>query len=397
MALSILTEKLKPSPIVEIFDKAIALRNEGADLVDFSAGEPDFATPTHICEAGIAAIRNGDTRYTPTDGTHAIKQAVIEKFRRDNGLDFKPSQIITSSGAKPLLASAIQAVLNPGDEVILPTPLWASHYGMVESVGAIPVLVSTMESQFKLSKESLQQAIGLRTRLLILCSPSNPTGAVYTAAELDALAGVLREYPNILVISDDLYEHILFDGIGFATLAAVAPDLSDRILTVNGVSKCYAMTGWRIGFSGGPDWWANGIRALFSQTNGGPCSVSQAAAVAALTGSQDFLKEWREVYQKRRDIALTGLSEIGGLRTFRPEGAFYLFPHCGDLIGRKTPENQIIGSSNDLARYFLKHGVVVVPGSGFESDPYFRMSIAISTLEIKSGLKRMKNAVDALS
>lgn len=397
MALSILTEKLKPSPIVEIFDKAIALRSEGADLVDFSAGEPDFATPAHICEAGIAAIRNGVTRYTPTDGTKAIKQAVIKKFRRDNGLNFKPSQIIVSSGAKPLLASAIQAVLNPGDEVILPTPLWASHFGMVESVGAKPVLVSTVESQFKLSAESLRQAIGIRTRLLILCSPSNPTGAVYSATELDALARVVREYPNILVISDDLYEHIVFDEIDFATLAAVAPDLSDRILTVNGVSKCYAMTGWRIGFSGGPDWWSDGIRALFSQTNGGPSSVSQAAAVAALTGPQDFLREWREIYQARRNFALSGLSAIDGLRTLCPDGAFYLFPHCGELIGRKTPRGRIIESSSDLATYFLDQGVVVVPGSGFESEPFFRLSVATSRDEIDEGLKRMKNAVDALS
>ena len=397
MALSNLIAQLRPSPIVEIFDKATELRNKGVDLVDFSAGEPDFDTPEHICEAGIKAIKDGNTRYTPTDGTDLIKQAVIEKFSRDNDLRFDTSQIIVASGAKPLLASAFQAALNPGDEVILPAPLWASHLGMVEAIGAKPVLVSTAGTDFKLTSYLLEQAISRRTRLLVLCSPANPTGVVYTEDELNALAAVLRKHPDVLVISDDLYEHIVFDGIRFATMAAVAPDLADRVLTVNGVSKCYAMTGWRIGFAGGPGWWADGIRALFSQTNGGPCSISQAAAAVALTAPQEFLREWRSIYQRRRDLAISGLNEINGLNTVCPQGAFYLFPHCGDLIGSSTPSGTTVTSSTDLAAYLLERGVVVVPGPGFATDPFFRMSIATSEREIQNGLARMKTALHELS
>lgn len=395
--LSDLVDALPASPIIGVFNKAFELRQQGADLIDFSVGEPDFDTPTHICEAGIAAIRAGDTRYTPTDGNGAVKAAVIEKFRRDNALEFTAAQVIVCSGAKPLLATAIQAVLNPGDEMILPVPLWASHLGMVQAVGGAPVLVDTAESGFKLTPDALERAISPRTRLLMICSPSNPTGAVYSAAELAALAEVLRRHPEVNVISDDLYEHIIFDGAEFATLAAVAPDLRDRILTVNGVSKSYAMTGWRIGFAGGPEWWANGIRSLFSQTNGGPCSISQAATVAALTGPQDFLADWCATYQRRRDIALQGLAGIGGLSTQTPGGAFYLMPHCGALLGRVTPQGTRLDSSSDLAAWFMDHGAVVVPGPGFSCDPFFRMSIATSEANIVEGIRRMKTAVEKLN
>ncbi len=397
MMLSRLVDALPASPIIGVFNKAFEMRQAGADLIDFSVGEPDFDTPAHICAAGIAAIRAGDTRYTPTDGNGAVKAAVIEKFRRDNNLTFSAQEIIVCSGAKPLLATAIQAVLNPGDEIILPVPLWASHLGMVQAVGGTPVLVDTADSCFKLTPEVFETAITPRTRLMMICSPSNPTGAVYSATELEALAVVLRRHPQVNVISDDLYEHIIFDGAEFATLAAVAPDLQQRILTVNGVSKSYAMTGWRIGFAGGPEWWTNGIRSLFSQTNGGPCSISQAATVAALTGPQDFLKNWCTIYQKRRDQALTELAEIEGLQTQSPGGAFYLMPDCGGLLGRRTPEGKILTSSTELAAYFLEHGVVVVPGPGFSCDPFFRMSIATSENNISEGLKRMKSAVDLLS
>ncbi len=394
--LSQLVDALPPSPIIGVFNKAFEMRQSGADLIDFSVGEPDFDTPAHICEAGIAAIRAGDTRYTPTDGKGSVKAAVIEKFQRDNGLTFAPSEIIVCSGAKPLLAAAIQTVLNPGDEMILPVPLWASHLGMVQAVGGAPMLVDTAESSFKLTPSALEEAITPKTRLLMICSPSNPTGAVYSAAELTALAAVLRRHPQANVISDDLYEHIIFDGAEFATLAAVAPDLRDRILTVNGVSKSYAMTGWRIGFAGGPNWWTAGIRSLFSQTNGGPCSISQAATVAALTGPQDFLKQWCDTYQRRRDIALTELSEIEGLSTQIPGGAFYLMPNCGALLGHTTPDGHKLKSSTDFAAYLLEHGAVVVPGPGFSCDPFFRMSIATSEANIVEGIKRMKSAVERL-
>lgn len=394
--LSNLTASLPASPIIRVFNRAFELRQQGADLIDFSVGEPDFDTPAHICEAGIAAIRAGDTRYSPTDGSGAIKAAVIEKFRRDNQLEFTPSQVIVCSGAKPLLAAAIQAVLNPGDEMILPVPLWASHLGMVQATGGAPVLIDTGTTQFKLTAAALEAAITTRTRLLMLCSPSNPTGAVYDAAELADLAQVLRRHPHVNVISDDLYEHIIFDGAEFATLAAVAPDLKDRILTVNGVSKSYAMTGWRIGFAGGPVWWADGIRNLFSQTNGGPCSISQVAAAAALTGPQGFLKDWCATYQQRRDTALAGLAQIEGLTTQVPGGAFYLMPNCGALLGRRKPDGDQINTSTDLAAYLLEHGAVVVPGPGFSCDPFFRMSIATSEANINEGIKRMKSAIEAL-
>ncbi len=395
--LSNLTAALPASPIINVFNRAFELRQQGADLIDFSVGEPDFDTPAHICDAGVAAIQAGDTRYTPTDGNGLVKSAVAEKFRRDNGLDFTPSQIIVCSGAKPLLASAVQAVLNPGDEMILPVPLWASHLGMVQAVGGAPVLVNTADTGFKLTGDMLANAITPKTRLLMICSPSNPTGAVYSAAELSDLASVLRKHKKVNVICDDLYEHIIFDGAEFATLVAVAPDLKDRILTVNGVSKSYAMTGWRIGFAGGPDWWTNGIRSLFSQTNGGACSISQAAAVAALNGPQDFLRDWCATYQRRRDVALQGLAAIEGLETQTPGGAFYLMPDCGALLGRHKSDGSAIDSSTDLAEHFLDHGVVVVPGSGFACEPYFRMSIATSKANIIEGIKRMKSATQALS
>ncbi len=385
------------SAISSIFDQATALREGGRDLVDFSIGEPDFDTPAHICEAGAQAIADGITRYTSTDGTAALKDAIARKFLRDNGLKFSRTEIVVGAGAKPLLATAVQAVINPGEEAILTSPAWASHLGMLQLAGARPVLLETnLEGKFKLTASALEAAITPATRLLILCSPSNPTGAVYSAEQLQALAEVLRRHPQVLVISDDLYEHIVFDGHEFATLVAVAPDLSERVLTVNGVSKAYAMTGWRIGFGGGPKWWTDGIRLIFSQNNGGPCSISQIAAAAALDGPREFLAEWRDIYRRRRDLAVAGINSIDGLQARAPEGAFYIMPDCGGLIGKCRPDGQIIESSTDLAAWFLDAGVVVVPGAGFSCDPYFRLSIALSEAEIKRGLQRMAAACDIL-
>lgn len=395
--LSNLAGNLPSSAIITVFDRAAELRADGRDLVDFSVGEPDFNTPDHICEAGIRAIQDHKTRYSATDGNADIKDAVRHKFSKDNGLDFSRDEIIISSGAKPLLATAMQAVLNPGDEVIMPTPAWASHLGMVAIVGSTLKLVETdLASGFKMSAEQLEAAITPKTRLLLLCSPSNPTGAVYSKEHLQAFAKILRAHPDILVISDDLYEHIIFDNNIFATLASVAPDLSNRIFTVNGVSKAYAMTGWRIGFGGGPNWWTNGIRAIFSQTNGGPCSISQIASIAALSGPQDLLAKRCDIYQQRRDFALEKFASISCLQVSKPEGAFYLMPECSKLMGRKRPDGQMIATSTDLADYFLEWGVVIVPGAGFSCDPYFRMSIATSNELIEEGLHRMSQACDAL-
>ncbi len=389
--------KIQGSAISAIFDQATKLRAEGRDLIDFSVGEPDFDTPEHICAAGIDAIKQGVTRYTPVDGTANLKAAIARKFQTDNDLNYSTAEIVISAGAKPLLATAMQAVLNAGDEVIIPTPAWPSHIGMVEVCNANPVMVATTHQDgFKLNAATLETAITPKTKLLLLCSPSNPTGAVYSAKALKELAEVLRRHSNILVISDDLYEHIVFDDNRFATLAAVAPDLRDHILTVNGVSKAYAMTGWRIGYAGGPKWWMDGIRKISSQINGGPCSISQAASIAALDGPQEFLATWCDTYCNRRDIALEGLAKIDGLKLSKPEGAFYLMPHCGGLLGRKRPDGKVIETSTDLASYLLDAGVVIVPGAGFFCDPYFRMSIATSEANITEGLKRMAAACNAL-
>ncbi len=396
--LSNLTASLPPSAIVTVFNRAIELRAQGHDLIDFSIGEPDFDTPEHICEAGRRAISDGATRYTAIDGTAALKDAVQRKFIRDNALEFSHDEIIICSGAKPLLAIAVQAILNPGDEVVVPTPAWTSHLGMVAVAGGQLKLVETgMTTGFKMSAQQLQAVITPDTRLLLLCSPSNPTGAVYSRQELTELADILRQHPRILVISDDLYEHIVFEDTSFATLASVAPDLATRILTVNGVSKAYAMTGWRIGYAGGPKWWADGIRAIFSQTNGGPSSISQIAATAALDGPQELLAQRCEIYRQRRNLALDGLAKISGLKVAKPEGAFYLMPECSGLIGRQRPsKGGIVETSTDLADYFLDCGIVVVPGAGFSCDPYFRLSIATSENHIEEGISRIAKACEAL-
>ncbi|MDP3961533.1 MAG: pyridoxal phosphate-dependent aminotransferase [Pseudorhodobacter sp.] len=386
------------SPIGAVFNKAVELRAQGRDLIDLSLGEPDFDTPEHIRAAAISAINAGQTRYTASDGTAALKDAISRKFSRDNGLSFSRAQIVVAAGAKPLIASALQVILNPGDAVILPTPVWTSHVGMVQACGAVPVLVATgAEHGFRLSAAQLAAAITPATRMLILCSPSNPTGSVYSAADLAALAEVLRRHPGIVILSDDLYEHIVFAPARFATLAQVAPDLAEHILTVNGVSKAYAMTGWRIGYAGGPTWWTDGLRTLFSQTNGGPCSISQAAAIAALDGPQAFLADWCETYRRRVDITFQALAQVPGLTVTRPEGAFFMLPGCAALIGRHTPAGRVIASSSDLAGYLLEAGVVVVPGPAFYCDPYFRLSVATSEANIIAGIGRIAVACTALS
>ena len=391
--LSNLIKSVPSSAIIDTFNRAYDLRLNGADLIDLSVGEPNFDTPEHIRLAGIAAINIGDTRYSPSDGTTVLKEAIAQKFERDNGLQFAIKNIVVSAGAKPLLAAAIQTISNPGDEIIIPTPLWASHLGMVQTVGADPVLIDTQLSDFKLTAHQLEAHITARTRLLILCSPSNPTGAVYSRTELESLADILRRYPKVMAMSDDLYEHIIFDDQEFWTLAQVAPDLKDRILTVNGVSKAYAMTGWRIGYAGGPDWWINGIRKIFDQVSGGPSSISQAAAVAALNGPQGFLTAALRTYQIRRDYAVEAINSVQGLTVQSPAGAFYLMPHCGPLLGLHTSSGQLIKNSTDLANYFLEYGVVIVPGPGFSCDPFFRISIATSDKILREGLNRIALAV----
>ena len=390
MTIARVLQGVPASPIGAMFNRAAALRAAGADLIDLSLGEPDFDTPAHIRTAGIAAINGGQTRYTAADGALALKQAVVRKFARDNGLEFTPAQIVIASGAKPLIASAMQAILNPGDEVILPTPVWTSHVGMVQVCAATPVFVATDAAKdWRLDAAAIEAAITPATRLLLLCAPGNPSGAVLSADALTALAEVLRRHPQVSVISDDLYEHIVFEPARFATLAQVAPDLRDRILTVNGLSKAYAMTGWRIGYAGGPDWWIAGLRVLFSQTNGGPCSISQAAGLAALDGPQDFLGDWLATYRRRRDLAVAAIGAIPGLRVTTPQGAFFLYVDCADLMGRQAPDGRIIATTGDLADLLLEAGVVTVPGAAFYHDPFLRLSTALSDADLQRGLDRI--------
>ncbi|MGX5805847.1 pyridoxal phosphate-dependent aminotransferase [Bradyrhizobium sp. Arg314] len=378
------------SPISAMFDRATELRSQGSNLVDLTLGEPDFDTPNHIRRAAIEAIEAGATRYTAADGTAALKDAVRRKFARDNGLTFERSQVVIASGAKPLIASAMQVVLNPGDKVILPTPVWTSHVGMAQVCAATPVFLETRESEgYRLDASRLEKVISADTKLLLLCSPGNPTGAVTSYDELNAIAEVLRRHRHVNVISDDLYEHIVFSPATFVTLAQVAPDLAERILTVNGLSKAYAMTGWRIGYAGGPPWWTAGLRVLFSQTSGGPCSISQAAGVAALDGPQGFLLEWREIYRRRRDLALCELAKVPGLSARAPQGAFFLYVNCGAYIGALEPNGKVIASSTDLAEHLLTVGVVAVPGAAFYADPFLRLSIATSDEIIVEGIRRL--------
>ncbi|MEM7172669.1 MAG: pyridoxal phosphate-dependent aminotransferase [Pseudomonadota bacterium] len=397
--LSSLLDRFQPSAIAQIFSHATRLRETGKELWSFSTGEPDFDTPDHIRAAAKRAIDEGDTHYTPTDGRSALKEAVQGKFQRDNDLDYSVEQIVIGMGAKPLLTNAIQAVVDQGDEVILTTPCWPSHVGMTMMAGGQPIRIETgSETGFKMSPEMLEAVITSRTRLVLLCSPSNPTGAVYSAQELEGLAAVFRKHPQIWILTDDLYEHILFDDMSFATIAQVAPDLKDRVLTVNGVSKGYAMTGWRIGYAGGPDPWIRGIQKIFSQTNGGPCSISQAAATEALNGPQDFLRDWAQVYQSRRDLALSYLGDCPGLTCAPPAGAFYLLPNCSSLLGKTTPQGQTLQDSSQLADHLLNDwGIVVVPGAGFDCGPYFRISVATSEEVIKGGLERLVKACSSLS
>ncbi|MCW0001590.1 pyridoxal phosphate-dependent aminotransferase [Pararhizobium sp. YC-54] len=388
--LSEIIRNVPRSPITAVFDRATELRSCGHDLVDLSIGEPDFDTPDHIRAAGIEAINTGVTRYTAADGTAALKDAVRRKFSRDNQLVFDRSQVVIASGAKPLIASAMQVVLNPGDKIILSTPAWTSHVGMAQVCAADPVFLETRESEaYRIDAHRLEAAITPDTKLLLLCSPGNPTGAVASTEELGTVAEVLRRHPHVNVISDDLYEHIVFSPAKFATLAQVAPDLADRVLTVNGLSKAYAMTGWRIGYAGGPDWWTSGLRVLFSQTSGGPCSISQAAAVAALDGPQEFLEERCHVYRRRRDRALSELSKVPGLKAQAPEGAFFLYVDCGKYIGKRAPNGSLITSSTDLAEHLLAAGVVTVPGAAFYADPFLRLSVATSEESIAEGIRRI--------
>jgi aspartate aminotransferase len=390
--------RIKPSPTIAVTNLARELRAAGRDIIGLGAGEPDFDTPDHIKEAAIEAIRRGETKYTAVDGTPELKAAICRKFARENGLTFEPAQITVGTGGKQVLYNAFMATIDPGDEVVIPAPYWVSYPDMVRLAGGEPVFVSCPEQTgFKLRPEDLDAAITARTKWVVLNSPSNPTGSAYTRDELADLAEVVRRHPHVRVLTDDIYEHLVYDGFVFHTFAQVAPDLADRTLTVNGVSKAYAMTGWRIGYAGGPKELIRAMATIQSQSTSNPCSISQAAAVAALDGDQSVLAERNEVFRTRRDLVVDLLDRAPGLRCLKPEGAFYVYPSCAGVIGRRTPKGQRIETSEDFARYLLEDaGVAVVHGSAFGLDPYFRISYATATELLEDACRRIVRACERL-
>ncbi|WP_338570261.1 pyridoxal phosphate-dependent aminotransferase [Pseudomonas canadensis] len=369
----------QPSATYRIIDRVAARRAEGEKIISLCAGEPDFDTPEHIRQAGIEAIRNGHTRYTQVAGVRALREAVAEKFRRENGLDVTWQDTLVSNGGKHVIYNVLAATLNDGDEVIVPAPYWVSYPEMVELCGGTAkILACDAQDGFKLTPAALDQAINPSTRWLILNSPSNPTGAVYSRQALQALADVLLKHPHVLVLADDIYEHLLFDGQAFHTLAQVEPRLASRVLTMNGVSKAYAMTGWRIGFATGPRWLLEAMEKLQGQQTSGASAISQHAAIAALNGPQDFIHQSRAVFETRRDLVVSLLNATPGLKCIRPSGAFYAFASCAGLLGRTTAAGTLLETDEDVAHALLDEAnVAVVHGSAFGLAPYLRIAYAL--------------------
>jgi aspartate aminotransferase len=389
---------IKPSPTIAVTNLARELKAAGRDVIGLGAGEPDFDTPDTIKDAAIAAIRAGQTKYTAVDGTPELKAAVAAKFRRENGLDYRLDEISVGTGGKQIIYNALMATLDPGDEVVVPAPYWVSYPDMVLLAGGTPVFVTCPDQTgFKLRPEDLDAAITPRTKWLILNSPSNPTGAAYSAAELRQLTDVLLRHPQVWLLTDDIYEHLVYDAFRFVTPLAVEPGLRSRCLTMNGVAKAYAMTGWRIGYAGGPTELIKAMAKVQSQSTSNPCSISQAATVAALTGPQDFIAERAAIFRQRRDLVVELLNRARGLRCHRPEGAFYVYPSCAGVIGCRTPDGDELADSEAFARYLLESaGVAVVHGAAFGMDPYFRVSYATSTELLEEACHRIIRACDAL-
>jgi aspartate aminotransferase len=390
---------VKPSPTMAVTAKAAELKAAGKDVIGLGAGEPDFDTPNHVKEAAIEAIRRGETKYTAVAGTPALKKAICDKFKRENGLTYAANQVLAGTGAKQVLFNALLATVNPGDEVIIPAPYWVSYPDMVLFAEGKPVIVSCGEERrFKLAPEALDKAITPKTKWLILNSPSNPTGAAYSREELKAIADVLLKHPHVWVMADDIYEHLAYDNFTFHTIAQVEPKLYDRTLTVNGVSKAYAMTGWRIGYAGGPKELISAISDIQSHSTSNPSSISQAASVAALNGPQDFLQEWKASFAKRRNLVADALNAIPGVQCQLPEGAFYVFPSIKGLLGKKTPQGKKLTNSMEFCNYLLEEALVAsVAGSAFGLEGHFRISYATSEKVLTEAMSRIKKACEALS
>ena len=385
--------RVKPSPTIAMSSLATQMKSEGRDIISLSAGEPDFDTPDHIKDAAIEAIKSGKTKYTDPDGMKILKEAVCTKFKVENNLTYNPNQISIGTGGKQILYNALMATINPGDEVIIPAPYWVSHPDMVLLAGGRPIFIeASSKNKYKISPEQLEKAITDKTKWFIFNSPSNPTGAGYSKNELKELTEILIKFPNVLIMTDDMYEHLAYDDFLFSTPAEVEPNLFERTLTCNGVSKAYAMTGWRIGFAGGPENLIKAMRKIQSQSTSNPCTISQWAALAALNGQKNFIDKNNEKFVRRRNLVVEKLNEIEGISCPMPEGAFYVYPDISGLIGKNTPNGQIISSDEDFCRSLLEEvGVAVVFGSAFGLSPNFRISYATSDELLTDACKRIKN------
>ena len=390
--------RIQPSPTIAMSIKARELKAEGNDIIELAAGEPDFPTPSHIIEAAEEAMSRGETKYTDPDGTPALKQAVCDKFKRDNNLEYATSQVTIGTGGKQVLYNALMATLNEGDEVIIPAPYWVSYPDMVLLAEGTPKIVECpLDKNFILQSEDLEQAITPKTKWIILNSPSNPTGSGYTWEDMKKITDVLIRYPNIWVMTDDMYEHLVYDDFKFCTPAEVEPELYSRTLTVNGMSKAFCMTGWRIGYAAGPENLITAIRKIQSQSTSNPSSISQAASVVALNGPMDFLTKNNEVFKQRRDLVCSMLNQATGITCPTPDGAFYVYPSCAGLIGKKTPDGKVLKSDEDVVTYFLEtEGIAAVHGAAFGLSPHFRISYATSTEALEDACQRIQRACTAL-
>lgn len=391
-------DRIKPSPTIAVATKARELKAAGRDVIGLGAGEPDFDTPDHIKEAAYQAMKRGETKYTAPAGSPELRKAICDAFKRNNGLEYKPEQITVGCGGKQTIYNALMATLNPGDEVLIPAPYWVSYPDMTLLAEGTPVVIDCPKGGgFRLRPEDLERAITPNTKWLILNSPSNPSGAAYTKAELRAIADVLLKHPHVWVMTDDIYEKLVYDDFTFATIAQVEPKLYDRTLTLNGVSKAYCMTGWRVGWAAGPAKVIKAMNDIQSQSTSHTASISQAAAVAALNGPQDFIAQNNTVFQKRRDLVVSMLNQAKGLTCATPEGAFYVYPSCEGVIGKKTPEGKVIATDSDFVTYLLDaEGVAAVQGVAFGLSPYFRISYATATELLEDACARIQRACAAL-
>ncbi len=391
-------QNVKPSPTLAMNAKAAAMKAEGRNILSLSAGEPDFDTPEFIKEAAREAMVQGLTKYTAVDGLPALKKAIQKKFLRDNNLSYELSEIMVGNGGKQIIFNALMATINPGDQVIIPAPYWVSYPDMVALFGGCPQFVDCgIDQNFKITPSQLEKAITPHTKWLILNSPSNPTGEVYTRKEITELAHVLRRHPHVHIMSDDIYEYLVYGEAHFISILEVAPDLKDRTLIVNGVSKSYSMTGWRIGYGAGPQNLIKAMTMLQSQSTSNACSISQAAAIQAIEGDQSFINEWRASFERRRDLVVKGFSEIPGLTCMSPGGAFYLYINCEGLIGKKTPNEMVLMTDDQISEYLLEYAeVAVVSGSGFGLSPYFRISYATADEILQEACRRIDEAVKKL-